>query len=166
MTPRKGVQRLVTAFEQAALSRAKLRLVGPVDPLLRPHVERWCRIPGIEVIGEVPKLELPIHYGWASVLALPSLADAQPLVCLEAMASGLPAIVTTAMGSREIVRDGIDGYVVEPADEVSLADRLRRLDANRALLASMGEAAQRRAGEFTWEAYEERFVSTYRQIFA
>ena len=166
LTPRKGVHRLVSAFQQAALPDARLRLVGPVDPLLRPRVERWRALPGVEVVGEVPKLELPIHYGWASVLALPSLADAQPLVCLEAMASGLPAIVTTGMGSREIVRDEIDGYVVKPADELAIADRLARLDGDRALLASMGDAATRRAGEFTWRAYENRFVSAYRRIFA
>jgi glycosyltransferase involved in cell wall biosynthesis len=166
LTPRKGVHRLVAAFERAALAGATLRLVGPIDPLLRAHVDRWRALPAVEVVGEVPKLELPIHYGWASVLALPSLADAQPLVCLEAMASGLPAIVTTAMGSREIVRDGVDGYVVAPGDEDALADRLTRLDADPALLASMSVAAVERAAVFTWDAYEERFVSAYRQIFA
>jgi glycosyltransferase involved in cell wall biosynthesis len=70
------------------------------------------------------------------------------------------------MGSREIVRDGVDGYVVAPGDEDALADRLTRLDADPALLASMSVAAVERAAVFTWDAYEERFVSAYRQIFA
>jgi glycosyltransferase involved in cell wall biosynthesis len=82
------------------------------------------------------------------------------------MASGLPAIVTTAMGSREIVRDGIDGFVVAPSDEEAIAERLTRLDADRDLLSAQRQSALQRAAEFTWEAYERRFVSTYRQIFS
>jgi glycosyltransferase involved in cell wall biosynthesis len=166
LTPRKGIHRLVAAFERAAPPKATLRLVGPVDPVVAHDVRRWAEVPGIEVIGEVPKLELPVHYGWASVFVLPAVADAQPLACLEAMASGLPAIVTTAMGSREIVRDGIDGFVVAPSDEEAIAERLTRLDADRDLLSAQRQSALQRAAEFTWEAYERRFVSTYRQIFS
>jgi glycosyltransferase involved in cell wall biosynthesis len=166
VTPRKGVHRLVAAFERASLPEATLRLVGPIDPALSGHVRRWRAIPGLEVVGEVPKLELPAHYGWASVFALPSLADAQPLACLEAMASGLPAIVTTAMGSREIVRDEIDGFVVAPSDDDALAARLVQLDADRELLRTQGSSARERAGLFTWDAYEDKFIAAYHEIFA
>jgi glycosyltransferase involved in cell wall biosynthesis len=165
LTPRKGVHRLVAAFEKAALREATLRLVGPLDPAFAIHARRWSELPGVELVGEVPKIDLRSHYAWASVFVLPSLADAQPLACLEAMAMGLPAIVTTSMGSREIVRDGLDGFVVPPGDEDILAERLSRLDADRDLLVRQSEAARTRATSYTWEAYEERFVSVYREIF-
>jgi glycosyltransferase involved in cell wall biosynthesis len=166
LTPRKGVHHLVRAFEKLAVRGAELHLVGEVDPLLGRLVAEWSRLPGVHVLGGVPKVELPQHYRRASLLALPALADAQPLVCLEAMACGLPAIVTTAMGSREIVRDGIDGYVLAPRDVDALAERLAQLDAERTLLRSLAASARERALEFTWDAYEQRISELYGKLAA
>jgi glycosyltransferase involved in cell wall biosynthesis len=161
LTPRKGVHHLVEAFRGLELPSVRLVLVGPADPLLRRHVEAWAADERIEVVGEVPKIELPRYYEAADVFALPSVADAQPLTCLEAMASGLPAVVTTAMGSREIVRDGVEGFVVAPSDPEALAEALARLDTDRELLEMMSAAAVHRAAEYTWNAYRARFRALY-----
>jgi glycosyltransferase involved in cell wall biosynthesis len=166
ITPRKGVHHLVEAFRELHLDDAELVLVGPLDALLAPLATEWARIPGVRFVGEVPKLALPEHYGVASVFVLPSVADAQPLACLEAMACGLPAIVTTAMGSREIVRDGTDGFVLPPGDIEALKDRLMRLHADSTLLARMAAAARDRVQDFTWEAYGARLVDAYGRMFA
>jgi glycosyltransferase involved in cell wall biosynthesis len=164
LTPRKGVHHLVRGFSELELPNAELHLVGPVDPQLAELVREWSRLPGVHLDGEAPKVELQAHYRRASVLVLPSVADAQPLVVLEAMACGLPAIVTTAMGSREIVRDGIDGFVVQPRDVDALKERLARLHSDRALLRSMAGSARERALEFTWHAYERRIARFYESL--
>ncbi len=166
ITPRKGVHHLVEAFRELRLEDAELVLVGPLDPLLAPLAAEWARIPGVRFVGEVPKLALPEHYGGASVLALPSVADAQPLACLEAMACGLPALVTTAMGSREVVRDGVDGFVVAPGDVEALKDRLARLHADSELLARMAAKARERVQDFTWDSYGLRLLEAYGRMFA
>ena len=165
LTPRKGVHHLVEAWRKAGLRDAALRLVGPIDPVMARLVDTWRReIPGLEVMGGVPKIDLPRIFGAAHVFALPSVADAQPLACFEAMACGLPAIVTTAMGSREVVRDGVDGFVVEPGHSDALAERLCTLHDNRDLAASLGRSARARVDEFTWQRYEARFSAAYDAI--
>jgi glycosyltransferase involved in cell wall biosynthesis len=166
VTPRKGVHHLVQAFRELALADAELVLIGAMDPLLVPLAAEWARIPGLRIVGEVPKLALPEHYGRASVLALPSVADAQPLACLEAMACGLPAIVTTAMGSREIVRDGVEGFVLAPGDVEALKDRLTRLHADATLVATMAEAAHERVQDYTWTSYGEKLLAAYGRMFS
>ena len=164
VTPRKGVHHLVQAFEDLEPADGELVLVGAVDPALRGHAARWARNPRIHFVGEVAKIRLPEWYGRASVLVLPSLADAQPLVCFEAMACGLPVIVTTATGSREIVRDGTDGFVVPPGDAAALRDRLHRLHDDPELAARMGASARTRIREFTWKEYERRLLDVYARL--
>jgi glycosyltransferase involved in cell wall biosynthesis len=166
LTPRKGVHHLVRAFAELDLDDTELVLLGDVDPLLAATVAGWAQRRNVRVLGGVPKIELPDHYRRASVLVLPSVADAQPLVCLEAMACGLPAIVTTSMGSREIVRDGVDGFVISPRDVDALKERLTRLHDDRQLLASMSRSARERALEFTWDAYEHRVSALYERLAA
>ena len=75
-----------------------------------------------------------------------------PLVVLEAMACGLPVIVT-ANGPADIVRDGIDGFVIPERDEDALCDRLERLHAQPERRVEMGRRAALRAREFGWDTY-------------
>jgi glycosyltransferase involved in cell wall biosynthesis len=165
LTPRKGVHHLVAAWQNLGLRDARLVLLGPVDPVLAPIVERWrTSMPNVEIAGGVPKIDLPRYYAKADVFALPSVADSQPLACLEAMACGLPAVVTTAMGSREVVRDGVDGYVLQPGRTDVLEETLQRMYDDRDRTATMGESARARSAEYTWERYEQRFAAAYDEI--
>jgi len=164
VTPRKGVHHLVRAFRELSRADSELVLLGPIDPALRAQAERWSSEPGVRVVGEVPKVRLREWYTDASVLALPSVADAQPLVVFEAMACGLPVVATSAMGSREIVRDGVDGFVISPGDVETLRDRLARLASDREATARMGSFAQARIAEFTWDAYEQRLLDVYAKL--
>jgi glycosyltransferase involved in cell wall biosynthesis len=165
LTPRKGVHHLVEAWRRLALRDARLVLLGPVDPVLAPIVAGWrADLPGIDIVGGIPKMDLPLRYAEADVFALPSVADAQPLAALEAMACGLPALVTTAMGSREVVRDGLDGFVLEPGRADVIAEVLQRMYDDRDRTAAMGESARARSAEFTWEQYEQRFAAAYDAI--
>lgn len=80
--------------------------------------------PRIRIVGHVPKLELAGDYNESSVFVLPSLADSYGLVTLEAMACGLPVVVTENSGSKEAVRDGVDGFVVPIRDIKALKEKL------------------------------------------
>jgi glycosyltransferase involved in cell wall biosynthesis len=103
-------------------------------------------------VPAVPRPALPSIYRSGSVLVLPSLIEGMPLVVLEAMACGLPVLVTPA-AAGDIVRDGIEGYVVPFRDPGAIADRLMTLSADPDLRSRMGVAARRRALEYTWDAY-------------
>ena len=69
----------------------------------------------------------------AGVLVLPSFAEGFGLVLIEAMAAGVPVVATDVPGVRDVVRDGVTGLLVPPADPAALAAALRRVAADAAL---------------------------------
>jgi len=103
-------------------------------------------------IPNVPRIMLAEIYRWADVFVFPTLIEGMGLVVLEAMASGIPVIVTPN-GPGDVVREGVDGYVVPIRDVDAIADRLDYLRANPEARMQMGANARERALEFTWEAY-------------
>jgi glycosyltransferase involved in cell wall biosynthesis len=74
----------------------------------------------------------------ADVFVLPTRADVHSVASLEAMAMGLPVVITKVGGLVDIVDEGRTGFLVEPGDVEALVDRLRRLAADRALRLDMG----------------------------
>jgi glycosyltransferase involved in cell wall biosynthesis len=90
----------------------------------------------------------------ADVLLLPSLEDAFGLVTTEAMASGLPVVVSDLCGSSELVADGGAGIVIPAADSPALELAIRSLLEEPDRRRAMGLEARRRmvAGR-SWESY-------------
>jgi glycosyltransferase involved in cell wall biosynthesis len=79
------------------------------------------------------------------------------IVVLEAMASGLP-VVTTPNGQGDIVRDGLDGFLIPPRNVEAILERLEILRHEPELRALMGCNARERAMMFTWDIYREKAV--------
>lgn len=165
IVPRKGVHYLVQAFEELGLPNAELLLVGDAGEEMHDFVERWVsRNPRITATGSVPQLQLKEYYDRSSVFVLPSVSDSFGLVVAEAMAAGLPVIVTENTGSRELVCDGAEGFVVPIRDVEELKEKILRLYENSGLRRDMGAAARDRVKEFSWEKYGERLISVYEEI--
>ena len=76
-------------------------------------------------------------YRAADVFVFPTLVEGLGLVVLEAMACGLPVIVTSR-GPDEVVRDGVDGYVVPAGDSTAIIEALERLYADAGCVCSWG----------------------------
>ncbi len=76
---------------------------------------------------------------------------------LEAMASGLPVILTDNCYGGDVVRDGENGLIVPAGDAGAVADALRVLAANPAAARRIGAAGAVTAGEFTWARYRDAF---------
>jgi starch synthase len=87
------------------------------------------------------------------VLVLPSLFEGFALVIGEALSQGLPVIATENSGATEVIRDGVEGFIVPIRDSRAIAERLQQLLDNRDQLASMRQACLRRAAELSWAAY-------------
>ena len=77
--------------------------------------------------------------------ALPSWREGLPRSAVEAAASGLPQVLTDIRGCREVVRDGVEGFLVPVRDPVGLAEAIARLLEDSALRRRMGAAARERA---------------------
>jgi glycosyltransferase involved in cell wall biosynthesis len=149
---RKGLSYLLRAYRAFAHADSRLTLVGSIvgstEPL-QPYRELFRHVPHLTrpALAEVLRS--------ADVLVLPSLVEGMPLTVLEAMACGLPVIVT-ANGPQDVVRDGIDGYLVPSRDAAAIGERLERLYRDRELRVALGRNARARALEFTWSAYAAR----------
>jgi len=144
------------------IAGAELVLIGSIDPaithLLVPYRDLFRHLPS------VPKTELYKYYCNSSVLVLPSFADAFPLVVAEAMACGLPVIISQNTGTTDVVSDGAEGFIVPIGAPAAIAECLNRLHADSQLRAEMGRAAQQRARKMTWESYGERARKIYATI--
>jgi glycosyltransferase involved in cell wall biosynthesis len=101
----------------------------------------------VQFTGHVAQAEVARRMAEADVLVFPTLSDGFGLVQLEAMAQGLPVIATSACG--EVVRDGVDGFVVPSGESAPLVARLQRLRREPDLYAAMSRAALIRATEFS-----------------
>jgi glycosyltransferase involved in cell wall biosynthesis len=105
--------------------------------------------------GHVPYDELVGAYQSAEIIVLPTLSDGFGLVVYEAMACGLPVVVTDRCGAA--VEDGRSGLVVPHADADALAGALRRLLENPELAQSLGATGLALARGSSWERYREEF---------
>jgi glycosyltransferase involved in cell wall biosynthesis len=167
--PWKGFHYLIDAFNALDLPDSELVLWGgPGTRAVSSYLEeQMARNPAIAVKPvEVRRYGYGEVYGKSSVLVQPSLADGFSYVVAEAMASGIPVIVTSSTGASEIVVDGINGYVVPPADSDAIRDRLAHLAAHPALLREMGHAARETARSLTFEKFRQRYVSCLESLAA
>jgi glycosyltransferase involved in cell wall biosynthesis len=153
---RKGVHYLLEAWRQLALPDGELMVVGP--PEEGEFVESMRNKYGgsFTEYGNVPHYNLAALYSQADVFAFPSLAEGSALVTYEALASGLPCVVTHEAGS--VVRDGIEGFVVSKCDATELANHIYQLYQDKDLRRQMAVAARKRAEEFTWQRYQTHLV--------
>jgi glycosyltransferase involved in cell wall biosynthesis len=152
LTQRKGIGDLLDAALLLDPARFEIVLVGPVIGSgrgLGRYAGRFRHVTGIR-----PK-DMPLIYRTADVLVLPSLVEGSALVVLEAMACGVPVVVTPNTGA-DAVRDGVDGYVVPIRDPEAIAARLVQLEANADTRARMRRSARARALEFDWISFRSQ----------
>jgi hypothetical protein len=102
-------------------------------------------------LGYVSDKELQEHYATADVFVAPSRFESFGLVLIEAMRHGTPVIACDVGGMREIINDGIDGYLFKVDDVAQLAKRLKILIENPEVRQKVGESAR--------QTYESRFTA-------
>jgi len=161
LTMRKGVQYLLEAFKQARLPKSELLLVGPLDPAFRPVLAQYEGV--FTYQPSVPKTKLSEVYNSASVFVLPSLADSFSLATVEAMACGLPVIISANTGAADLLTDGKDGFVIPIRDAPRLTELLSYLYENRDAREAIGHRARQTAAAQTWERYGQTAAQVYQQ---
>jgi glycosyltransferase involved in cell wall biosynthesis len=110
---------------------------------------------------------LAVRYAAARVLLSASRYEGWPIAIAEAMASAVPVVSYDVPGIRELVRDGVDGLLVELGDIDALAAALRRLWDEPALRSRMGLEARRRATAWpTWDQSAARFADVIEALVA
>lgn len=161
---RKGFRFLARAMPlvRGQYPDARLIVVGRGDPT--PY-QRYLRQQGIddaEFAGFVSEDMLPRYYASADVFCAPSTGgESFGLVLLEAMASGAPVVATAIPGYSGVIRNGLDGVLVEPKDEQALAIGLVRVLADRDLRARLRASGLEHVRQFSWQRVAEQVLVVY-----
>ena len=152
---RKGLSYLLRAWNDAHLDGI-LTIMGS-DVKLNPS---WRT----RVLGWVPDEKVPEVYRQNSVFCLPSIEEGQALTVLEAMASGLPVIVTRETGATDFVKNGEHGLVIPSRDTKAIQNALQYFHDNPAEIERMGKNARELAETLTWEAFHKNLIETLEAI--
>jgi len=127
-----------------------LLIAGPDGGLLNlveKKVEKLSVRNHYKYLGPLYNEEKHIAYEASSVFVLPSDKDAYPLVIAEAMAHHLPVVVTDARGPKDMVHDGIDGFILKKRDIDGIANSIIKLLKDKNLRVEMGRNARTNAEE-------------------
>ncbi len=112
-----------------------------------------------------PRRDIEFYYAAADAYVGPSLQDAYGIPPAEAMACGLPVIVSAAAGVSEIVTNGVDGMILDdPKDETKLAAMIRRLYEDREFCNRLGVKAAETARQYTWERNGRELSAIFKEV--
>jgi glycosyltransferase involved in cell wall biosynthesis len=158
----KGFDMLVKAFAPVAKKHPdwKLEIFG--DGEMMPTVKQLVAELGLENSVELlgMRTDLAHRYGDYAFYVLPSYREGMPLVLLEAKANHLPIVsFDIQTGPREIVRDGIDGLLVQPYDLDKLGDSMCRLIENKELREEMSRRSQDNLDVFAKETILRQWLT-------
>ena len=144
---RKGIPLLLEAWKKARLD-AELVLCGNIAPEIREHLPAIESYPNVRHVAYTH--DMGLLYRNADVFVFPSLEEGGPMVTYEAMAHGLPCLVT-AMGGGAAIPDGSFGTVLPEMDVDAWADAMTSMAADPDLRAKAGMRARQRAEQFAWK---------------
>jgi alpha-maltose-1-phosphate synthase len=148
ITQRKGIKYVLEAWRRVRRPGWRLQLLGALPAQTGPLVPYLDKV---EVLGRVPHAEVPARMAAADVFVFPSLFEGSAVVTYEALACGLPSIVTAEAGS--VVRDGHEGFIVRARDVEGLAAAMERLGTDAGLREHFSASARARAEAFDWPRY-------------
>ena len=160
---RTWIDALTLLVRRAELPGLRSLVVGK-DRVVRWHhlIERRGLGGVLQFAGATQRIEAFFHA--ADVLVHPTFYDPCSRVVLEGLASGLPCITTRFDGASEVVKDGVNGFVLEAPDDVStLAEHVRRL-ADAETRRRMGAAARQVADQASMRRHTEGVLEVYRTI--
>ena len=166
-SPEKGFEQLLDAFAPVAKARPDWPLDLWGDGPLRGELEERARRLGIasQVRFMGMRNDLAEHYQDYAMYVLPSYREGLPLVLLEAKACRLPIVSFDVItGPREIVRDGVDGFLVEPRNIPALSEKILLLIDNPALRQRMSDRTQEDLERFSKETILQQWISLIEEL--
>ena len=160
----KGIQDLVEAFRDPALSGSELVVVGGVEGKWAKKLQKSAPA-NVRWLGRKTAEETAQYMAKAWCLALPTRADTSPNVVKEARVIGLPVITTRNGGQASYVEDGEDGYFVECGNVMDLAQKLGIVMGSLVTAKKLGELGRQRYRHlFTADQTANQFKGLYWKV--
>ena len=149
---------LKAVFVGEDLSADGQTMADLIRQLAAPYADRLIFLP------RMPQSELFPIIRAARLVVLPSLWENLANTCLEAMQLGRPVVATWGCGFEEVIQDGVSGYLADPGDAPALTRRILDALDDSARAQRIGQAAERRAQEFSVDAMVARLADYYRSL--
>jgi glycosyltransferase involved in cell wall biosynthesis len=164
----KGFDLLVDAFHELAERHPPLGLViggeGRARPALLAKIHDLGLMDRVNLPGNLSRGQVAWAMSHASAFVLPSRIEPFGIVVLEAMNAGVPVVISARGGAAEIVRDNIDGLVVDPFDSRAMAAALERLLRDTEERRRLAESAKDRVKSYEWTEVTKRYLAIYRNL--
>jgi glycosyltransferase involved in cell wall biosynthesis len=154
----KGVDLLLTAFSELHVEGKRLFIAGG---LAEPGVLPNPLPKGVEYVGKLTRTALASLYATADIFVLPSRADGFGIAVAEAMSLGLPVIVSSAVGAKDYITHGVNGWIFDSGDATALEFAMREAADRRNSWRAMGVEARHAVAGLNWETYAERIQAFY-----
>ena len=167
----KGIYEFIEAYKLLQDRKIKCRfiLVGDIDPINPSSIEKSflqnChREKRIEWLGWIDNIDKVL---WETdILCLPSYREGLPKSLIEGAAAGLPLVSTDTVGCREVVIDGLNGFLVPIKDSKKLADAIEKLILDSELRRSMGEESRKLAkSRFSSSIINSLTMKVYNELY-
>ena len=165
---RKGQQHLIQAVKHLTEQGidVTLDLVGTGDA--QAANEQQARDLGVtervRFVGYVPREEIAACYANAHVFVLASFNEGMSVATLEAMAAGLPLVVSRTPGTKELVEENVNGWTFAWDDVDALTAHVAYLAAHRIRARQMGAASYARAKQFAWEDVAAHYLEMFQEV--
>ena len=161
---KKGLECLLEALGRLQNSSVKLLVAG--QDSIGPYRDSIDHYGLIKQLNFLPiRSDVEFYYAATDVYVCPSLEDAFAYPPFEAMACGLPVIVSSQAGVSELIADGKDGLLLkDPRDAETLARLIGKLYNDPAVRTDLGENAARTASQYTWKRNAEQFKMLFEEV--
>jgi len=168
MKPQKAPLDFVRVAARVARKKPETQFLyvgdGEMRQAMEAEIARLDLVKSFRLAGW--RRDIPDIMRCLDVFVLTSLWEGLPRVYLEAIASGVPVVGTRVDGAAEVVRDGVNGYLLAPGDVQGLADRVLALLMNPALAADMGHERTRLPQEFDCDVVVYLHEQEYERLLA
>lgn len=139
-------------------------LIGKGVSALRPVVESLGLSRWVSLVEVMSPDKLRQCYNSSHIFFSPSIVEGLSLVSIEAMACGLPLVVTDVPGNEDVVRDNGCGVIVRSKDTHDMARGLAGLMGNADRRETLGKLALQRSGEYDWQVIARKYIGVYEQV--
>jgi glycosyltransferase involved in cell wall biosynthesis len=173
--PRKGIEYIVKAADILVneldyddilfLIAGNLSLDEDYVEKIKGLIKNYELEGNVNLLGFLPYEELKKMYVACDIFVLPSFGEGDSIALKEALASGKPLIGTNIGGIFAQVKDGWNGFLIEPANEKKLAEKIKYLVDNEEERERMGKNSRKLAkDEFDWSKIAERYLEVYEEV--
>lgn len=168
VTHRKGLNYLVEAVSKLASQYPNILLKimgeGNARKDLEVLVEGLNIKNQVEFLGRIPREETAPYYQESSLFVLPSLNEGMSNALLEALGTGLPILATDTGGSKELVHEGKNGFIIKMKDGADIAEKIKKFLDKEASVDAMGEESRKIAEKMSWKNVAAEYLDVYRKV--